>query len=194
VFGQLSRRPRVIVEDDHDQALLQRCRDGDRAAFTLLVIRYQRPIYNAAYRVLGNAEDASDIAQGVFLKVAERLEDYDPQYRFFSWIYRIAINESLNLLRRNAREEPMDDEHDPPDAESAGPEWRAAEAEIARRVQRALMRLKGDDRAVLTLRHFSDCSYQEIGHILEIEEKTVKWRLFEARQRLRALLKDLMAA
>ncbi len=182
------------MEEDHDQALVERCRHGDRAAFTKLVIRYQSPLYNAAYRVLGNAEDASDIAQVVFLRVAERLDDYDPQYRFFSWIYRIAINESLNLLRRSAREEPLDDELDPPDAESAGPEWRAAEAEVARRVQKALMKMKGEDRAVLTLRHFSDCSYREIGDILELEEKTVKWRLFEARQRLRVLLKDLMPA
>jgi RNA polymerase sigma-70 factor, ECF subfamily len=182
------------VEEDHDQALVERCRNGDRGAFASLVIRYQRSIYNAAYRVLGNAEDASDIAQTVFLRVAERLDDYDSQYRFFSWIYRIAINESLNLLRREAREEPLDDGMDPPDAESAGPEARAAENEIARRVHRALMKMKGDDRAVLTLRHFSDCSYREIGEILELEEKTVKWRLFEARQRLRVLLKDLAPA
>ena len=182
------------MEEDHDSALVERCRNGDRAAFTELVVHYQRPIYNAAYRVLGNAEDASDIAQIVFLKVAERLDEYDPQYRFFSWIYRIAINESLNLLRRGAREEPLDEDDERADAESAGPESRASAAELSRRVQRALMSMRGDDRAVLTLRHFSDCSYSEIGEILELGEKTVKSRLFEARQRLRALLKDLMPA
>ena len=84
-----------------DQALVERCRSGDRAAFTELVIRYQRPIYNAAFWMLRKAEDASDVTQEVFLKVAERLDEYDPQYKFFSWIYRIAVNESLNLLRRN---------------------------------------------------------------------------------------------
>lgn len=182
------------MEEDHDRALVERCRNGDRAAFTELVVHYQRPIYNAAYRVLGNAEDASDIAQVVFLKVAERLDDYDPQYRFFSWIYRIAINESLNLLRRHGHEEPLDEADERADAESAGPEWRASEAERSRRVQKALMSMKIDDRTVLTLRHFSGCSYQEIGLILELKEKTVKSRLFEARSRLRELLKDLMPA
>ena len=182
------------MDIDRDQLLVERCRDGDRAAFTELVIRYQRPIYNAAYRVLGNAEDASDIAQGVFLKVAERLDDYDPRFRFFSWIYRIALNESLNLLRRNARVGPLDDELDTPAAESAGPESQASDAEISRRVQRALMSMRVDDRTVLTLRHFSECSYEEIGEILDLHEKKVKSRLFEARQRLRVLLKDLAPA
>ena len=182
------------MDKDRDQLLVERCRDGDRAAFTELVIRYQRPIYNAAYRVLGNSEDASDIAQAVFLRVAERLDDYDPQFRFFSWIYRIALNESLNLLRRNGRDVPLDDEIDPPDAESAGPEAQASGAELSRRVQRALMRMRADDRTVLTLRHFSECSYREIGEILDLQEKKVKSRLFEARQRLRVLLKDLAPA
>ena len=182
------------MDKDHDQTLVERCRNGDDAAFTVLVTRYQRPIYNAAYRILGNAEDASDIAQVVFLRVTERLADYDSQYKFFSWIYRIALNESLNLLRRNGREEPLDDRIDLPGPESADPEWQAYEAELSRRVQRALMGMGVDDRVVLTLRHFADLSYREIGVILGLEDKTVKSRLFEARQRLRVLLADLRTA
>ncbi len=182
------------MDKDRDQLLMERYRDGDRGAFTELVIRYQRPIYNAAYRVLGNGEDASDIAQVVFVRVAEHLDDSDPQFRFFSWIYRIALNESLNLLRRNGREDPLEGELDTPDRESAGPEARASEAELSRRVQAALMKMRSGDRAVLTLRHFSECSYQEIGEILDLDEKRVKSRLFEARQRLRVLLKDLIPA
>lgn len=178
------------MHKDQDQALVEGCRNGDRAAFTTLVIRYQRPIYNAAYRVLGDAEDANDITQVVFLKIAEHLHEYDSQYRFFSWIYRIAVNESINLLRRNRREEPLDDEIDPPGPETAGPEWQYGNEQVCERVQRALMSMKFDDRVVLTLRHFSECSYREIGHILDLEEKTVKSRLFEARQRLGELLKD----
>ena len=179
------------MEKDHDQALIERIRQGDRDAFEMLVVRYQGPIYNAAYRVLGRAEDAADIAQAVFLRIAERLDDYDPQYKFFSWIYRIAINESLNLLRRNGRDDPLDDDMDFPGPDSADPEWQLGEAQLSRRVQAALMRMKADDRVVLTLRHFSECSYREIGVILAIDEKTVKSRLFEARGRLRGLLADL---
>jgi RNA polymerase sigma-70 factor, ECF subfamily len=179
------------VDNDTDQALLERYRKGDRAAFTELVVKYQRPIYNAAFWLTRRAEDASDIAQIVFLRVAERLDEYDPRYKFFSWIYRIAVNESLNLLRRNGREDALDAEADIPDAESASPEWQLGEAEVSRRIQGALMTMTTNDRMVLTLRHFSECSYQEIAQILQLDEKTVKSRLFEARHRLAILLKDL---
>ena len=104
------------MDNDVDQALVERYRKGDREAFTELVVRYQRPIYNAAFWILRSAEDASDIAQVVFLKVAERPDEYDPHHKFFSWIYRIAVNESLNLLRRNGHEEELDDEIDIPGA------------------------------------------------------------------------------
>ena len=126
----------------------------------MLVRRYQRPIYNAAYRVLGREEDASDVTQTVFLKVAENLRGFDPRFRFFSWIYRIAMNESLNLLRRNGRDQPLG-EDEPEGPESVGPEWRAAEAEASARIQRVLMGMKPADRAVITLRHFSDCATRD---------------------------------
>jgi RNA polymerase sigma-70 factor (ECF subfamily) len=183
-------RPGVIVDDGTDQVLLARYRKGDREAFAELVIRYQRPIYNAAFWVLRKAEDASDVTQDVFLKVAERLDEYDGQHKFFSWIYRIAVNEALNRLRRNGREEELAEDVELPASERTNPERRAGEAELALRIKDAMMRLSAHDRTVLTLRHFSECSYEEIGVILEIDSKTVKSRLFEARQRLRRMLQD----
>ena len=178
------------MDNDVDQALVERYRKGDREAFTELMIRYQRPIYNAAFWILRSADDARDIAQAVFLKVAEHLDEYDSQYRFFSWIYRIAVNESLNLLRRNGHEEALDEEADFPESESANPEARARAVERTRDIERALLSMSSADRAVIVLRHFSECSYQEIAQILDIDEKTVKSRLFEARNRLRSLLQD----
>ncbi len=182
------------MDDDADKLLVERCRNGDREAFTELVVRYQRPIYNAAFWVLRRAEDASDVTQIVFLRVAERLEDYDARYKFFSWIYRIAVNESLNLLRRNGREEALDDEVDLPGSERDDPERRADAAELSARLKSALLRLPTADRMVMTLRHFSECSYEEISQILDLDEKTVKSRLYEARQRLRVILKDYRPA
>lgn len=179
------------MDDTTDQALIERFRSGDREAFGELVVRYQRPIYNAAYWILRKPEDASDVAQTVFLRVAERLDEYDDRYRFFSWIYRIAVNESLNLLRRSERDEELDDDTDLPGSESDDPERRADDAEAAARIRSALRRLSAGDRMVITLRHFSECSYDEIGEILDIDVKTVKSRLYEARQRLRNMLEDL---
>ena len=179
------------MDDDADRALVERFRNGDREAFADLVVRYQRPVYNAAFWVLRSVEDAQDVAQNVFLRVAERLDEYDGQFKFFSWIYRIAVNESLNMLRRHGREDPLDDDVDIADPQGSDPESLVRDAEVSQRIRGALMSLSTNDRVVLTLRHFSECSYQEIAQILELDEKTVKSRLFEARQRLRGLLVDL---
>ena len=182
------------MDNDVDQALVARYRQGDREAFAELVVRYQRPIYNAAFWILRSADDARDVAQDVFLRIAEHVDEFDGQHRFFSWIYRIAVNEALNLLRRNGHEEWLDDEIDLPGADTANPELLAADAERSRHIRRALMNLSHKDRTVIVLRHFSECSYQEIADILEIDEKTVKSRLFEARHRLRDALKDFRPA
>lgn len=179
---------------DPDDELVQRCRAGDAGAFRVLVARYERPLYNAAYRVLGNADDASDATQVAFMEVAEHLDGYDPGRRFFSWIYRIALNAALNLARHNRRLASPGDERSRDAAgmvEPTTPESSLAASEQAKRLQLDLMKLSVDHRAVLTLRHFSDCSYREIGRILSLDERVVKSRLFEARQRLRELLGDL---
>jgi RNA polymerase sigma-70 factor (ECF subfamily) len=182
---------RVIVDEATDIELVERYRRGDPTAFTELVIRYQKPLFNAAFWIVRRVEDANDVIQEVFLKVAERLNEYDPQFKFFSWIYRIAVNESLNMLRRNRREETLDEGHDLPAEDSANPERQVGDAQLSGRIRGALMHMPADDRMVLSLRHFSECSYQQIGQILQVDEKTVKSRLFEARQRLRGMLGEL---
>ena len=181
------------METEADETLIERYRAGDREAFAALVVRYQRPVYNAAWWVLRNAEDASDVAQSVFLKVAERLDDYDPQYRFFSWLYRITVNEALNTLRRRGREESLDDEVDVPGPDGDTPERKFEDARLAARLREAMARMSTNDRTVLVLRHFSELSYQEIAQVLELDEKTVKSRIHEARSRLRGMLGDLRA-
>lgn len=177
--------------DDDDRALVARYRQGDREAFTELVVRYQRPVYNAAFWVLRRTEDAADIAQSAFLKAAERIDDYDPGYRFFSWLYRIAVNEALNFQRQRSREDELDESVEWPDDDGAGPEARLDAEQRARRLREAVMSLPAAQRLVVTLRHFGECSYAEIAEITGIDEKTVKSRLFEARQRLRLALGDL---
>jgi len=184
---------RVFVETDDDGVLVERCTKGDREAFAILIRRYERPIYNAAYRVLGNADDAREVAQAVFLRIVERLDDYDAKHKFFSWIYRIALNEAIDVLRRNKREEPLDDDADLAEVPGASPEQHYANRQLSGRIERALRSMKVEDRVVLTLRHFADLSYRDMAEVLDIEEKMVKSRLFEARRRLSELLADLRA-
>ena len=178
-------------DTDEDKLLVQRFQKGDAQAFTELVVRYQKPVFQAAFWVLRNGEDASDIAQNVFLKAAQHIDDYDPRYKFFSWIYRIAINEALNMQRQRHREEALDEDFDAPAPDSANPQWQLDAAQRERALRGAVMKLSADHRAVITLRHFQECSYQEMAQMLDVDEGTVKSRLFEARQRLRTLLATL---
>jgi RNA polymerase sigma-70 factor, ECF subfamily len=170
------------VKEDDDGVLVQQCRSGDRAACGKLVLRYQRPVYNAALRMLHNVEDARDVAQTTFLKAFEHLADYDETRKFYSWLYRIALNESLDALGARKPLEPISgDELD----ETPGPEQCAEGDQLSRAIDEALARIKPEYRAVITLRHFMHLSYQDMGDILMLPEKTVKSRLYEARQLLR---------
>ena len=86
-----------------DAALVEDCLRGDGDALVVLIERYEKPIYNAAFRMLKDPDDARDVTQTVCLKAMENLASYDPRYKFYSWVYRIAINESLNWIKRRDR-------------------------------------------------------------------------------------------
>ncbi len=146
--------------------------------------RYYRSVFNVALRMLGNVQDAEDVTQTVFGNTFAALDSYDPKYRFFSWIYRMTVNESLNMLKRRRNVVSLDGSFNVPSPDSVSAN--AAEAED--RVGRALLELKPDDRTVVVLRHFVSFSYEEISDVLGVPVKTVKSRLFTARERLRQAL------
>jgi RNA polymerase sigma-70 factor (ECF subfamily) len=179
------------LEEEDDPTLVLRCREGDRDAFEQLVVRYQKPVFNVALRILRNRQDALDVAQTSFLKAFEHLADYDPGFRFYSWLYRIAINESLNALAlRKPRGELDANVAD----EGPGPD-RAAEGDQAlRALEDALMQLSPELRAVTVLRHITQLSYEDIAEALGVPEKTVKSRLHSARERLRDHLRQYGAS
>jgi RNA polymerase sigma-70 factor (ECF subfamily) len=134
--------------------------------------------------MLGNVQDAEDVTQTVFGNAFVALDTYDPRYRFFSWIYRMTVNESLNMLKRRRNVISLDGSFDVPAPSSTS---RSAD-EAEERVESALLELKPDDRAVVVLRHFVSFSYEEISDVLGVPVKTVKSRLFTARERLRQSL------
>ncbi len=173
----------MAERDDRD--LVSRCKQRERRAFEELVQRYQDVVYRVACRMLGNAEDAEDLAQTVFLKVAERIDDYNPKYKFFSWIYRITVNECLNQRREGRSEDRLEESRV---AGGAAADELFIQDETNAGLQRAIMKLSEEYRAVVVLRHFEGLSYEEISGVLKIPEKTVKSRLFSARQLLRTML------
>jgi RNA polymerase sigma-70 factor (ECF subfamily) len=173
----------VYLDQSVDDAeAVRRCLNGEPAAFETLVARYQQVLFNVAFRMLGDYEEARDAAQNTFVKVYEKLETYDPQRRFFSWIYRILMNECLNLRRRPAADsfsggiELVVADRTPPDAVES--------AERKRAVKQAILALQPDYREVIVLRQFAALSYEEMSDAIGVPAKTVKSRLYSARQQL----------
>ena len=173
-----------LDQDGADLAAVRRCLDGDQAAFEELVLRYQRPLFNVALRLLGRYDEASDATQNAFVKAYGHLDTFDTSQRFFSWIYRILRNECLNVLRGKRSWEPLSDVV----LGGAQPADAVEDVERQRAVHQALMSLDADYREVIVLRHFAGMSYEDIATTLGIPAKTVKSRLYSARQRLAANL------
>ncbi|HET9327263.1 MAG TPA: sigma-70 family RNA polymerase sigma factor [Candidatus Eisenbacteria bacterium] len=174
------------VHKADEDALVDAARAGDSRAFGTLVETYGRPVFNLALRMTGNPEDARDLVQVVFVKAYERLETFDGRSRFFSWIYRIAINESLNFVSRRKRVVELDDQLV---SNERTPDEQAARGEEERMVQAAMQDLTPEYRQVIILRHFLDLSHVEMGSVLRLPEKTVKSRLHTARVRLAEALR-----
>jgi len=169
------------MDDAGEKALVARALNGDRQAFEVLVGRYEKVLYNVALRMTNNCEDAQDLTQSAFLKAYQGLRGFDTRYRFFSWIYRILINETLNHLKRRRPQQEVPDSF-----ASGGPstEERVAEEETRTIVNAALLDLSPEHRQLVVLRHLLGMSYAEIGQLVQLPEKTIKWRLYEARRNL----------
>jgi RNA polymerase sigma-70 factor, ECF subfamily len=173
------------MSEQNDEVLVKRCLGGEHGAFEALVEKYQGPLFNLALRMTEDYADAEDITQSAFLKAYENLSSFKPGHKFFSWLYRIALNETLNFLRRRRHLEPLSE--DTPADDTDG-ERDIVRDEASRQIQEALMGLSVEYRAVVVLRHLQELSYADISQILDIPEKKVKSRLFSARLQLRDIL------
>lgn len=169
-----------------DNILVRRCLQGDKKAFEEIVDRYQKTVFNAAFRILNDYEDAADVAQSVFIRVYENLEKFSARYKFFSWLYKITVNESLNFLKQRKQIGGIAAEEV---ADANTPEDLYKDVELSESIQQALMQIGLDYRLVIVLRYFQDLSYNEISYVLDTPEKTIKSRLFTARN----LLKNIMS-
>lgn len=176
----------MVTPSDND--LIHQCLSGDREAFGSLVGRYEKPVFNVVYRILGDADDAKDATQSAFIKAYQNLAGFNSRQKFFSWLYRIAINVALTTHERRKRQDTLDD--DTPSDDSSI-ESRIDRHDRAMLVHEALQRLSWEHRTVIVLRHFLDLSYQDMCSILSIPMRTVKSRLYEARQDMKKLLPNI---
>lgn len=179
-----------------EQELIHSARKGDSMAFGELMQAHQDKIYTLCYRMTGNAEDAADLTQEVFLSAWRSLSRFQEQSSFGTWVYRMATNASIDFLRREKRRQvlSMTMEEDSEERQAQVPDERYSphrlleQKEARQAVADALAALSPEHRQVLVLREMEGLSYQEIGQLLGLEEGTVKSRIARARLALRDFL------
>jgi RNA polymerase sigma-70 factor (ECF subfamily) len=194
VKENITERARVVANQtaEIELTLIQQAGNGDSNAFGELVRRHYAPIVNVVYRMCGDANLAEDMAQETFLRAWSNLASFRPKASLRHWLYRIAVNATLDVLRRKT-EEPVEDEFiQMVSDQSPGPEATVIEKEQAADLQKKLKSLPEASRTVLVLREYGGLSYQEIATTLELPVGTVMSRLNYARTRLREMLKEQM--
>ncbi|NLV85632.1 MAG: sigma-70 family RNA polymerase sigma factor [Clostridiales bacterium] len=184
---------------EQERELVQKAQEGDSESFEKLVIDNQTKVYNLALRMVGNEDDAFDMAQESFLRAYNSLSSFRGDSRFSVWLYRLTTNICLDFLRSESRrshssltymgEGEDDKELEIPD-ERFSPELIAEKNELRQEVRGALMSLPEDYRVILLLREINGLSYEEIGSCLSLEAGTVKSRIFRARKKLCSILSD----
>jgi RNA polymerase sigma-70 factor, ECF subfamily len=181
--------------------VIEGCKAGDPRAFAEMVLQSQKKVFNIAYRMLGNLEEAKDLAQEVFISVFDSIKDLREEIRFDAWLTQITLNHCRNrwkyLKRRqyfnsDSLDDPIETEegdlprdvYDPSD----NPETLYEKKLIQQLIQRGLQKLKEDQRELVVLRDLQGFSYEEMGELLGLPEGTIKSRLHRARMDLRRVL------
>ncbi|HHU22080.1 MAG TPA: sigma-70 family RNA polymerase sigma factor [Clostridiales bacterium] len=179
--------------------IIKRILAGETEQFEKLVLANQTGVYNLALRMVGNEEDAFDMAQEAFLRAYNSLEKFRGDSKFSVWLYRLTTNICIDFLRRRKRRQTVsityisDDEENEemeiPD-QRFSPETELERKELLAAVERGLQQLPHDYRQILVLRGINGLSYEEIGRVLSLEEGTVKSRIFRARKKLCSILME----
>jgi RNA polymerase sigma-70 factor (ECF subfamily) len=191
-----------VPPPEDERSLVQRARQGDLTAYDEIVRRYQERIYATIYHMTANHEDANDLAQETFIRAYQALGSFKGQAGFFTWLYRIAINRTLNFLKQRGSRSYLslndldfNAERNPDLVEfisEKNPRREAALAELQERLNAALQKLSETHRLVVTLHDIQGLSHEEIGRITGCNPGTVRSRLFYARQQLQAYLSDYL--
>ena len=185
-----------------DRELVRKAQAGDMDAYDQLMRKYQERIYATVYHMTSNHEDANDLAQETFVKAYSALKNFKGDSSFFTWVYRIAVNKTINFLktRKNRSFLSLNDldqqvEHDQELVELVSeqtPRRAAGLSELQEKLNEAMQKLSEDHRMVVTLHDVQGLSHEEIGKIMDCNTGTVRSRLFYARQQLQANLSDYL--
>ena len=192
----------LITEGTEDLVLVQRAQQGDMVAYDELVRRYQEWVFATIYHMTGNHEDAVDLAQEAFIKGFQALKSFKGDSSFYTWVYRIAVNKTINFLksRRNKSHLSLNDidfnaENDPDMVNLVSentPRRDAGLSELQAKLNEAMLKLSPVHRLVVTLHDVQGLAHEEIANIMDCNVGTVRSRLFYARQQLQAYLSDYL--
>src|SRR5262245_13220918 len=185
-----------------EATLVKRSRRGDMAAYDELIRRYQERIYATIYHMTANHEDANDLAQETFIKAYQALRSFKGDSSFYTWIYRIAVNKTINFLKQRKHRASMslndvdlNAKHDPDLVALVSDKTPRRDlnlVELLAKLSAAMQKLSESHRMVVTLHDVQGLSHEEIGKIMECNVGTVRSRLFYARQQLQAYLSDYL--
>jgi RNA polymerase sigma-70 factor (ECF subfamily) len=184
-----------------DAAFVARARSGDSDAFRVLTERHGRALFRLAFRMTGNEQDAEDVVQESFLRAYRQLGKFDERATFGTWLYRIAANCSLDLVRSKKRRSehiahPDPEMEDPVVSLPAGdpnPERMALSSEVRERVAEAMNELSATERTAFVLRHFEGMCIEEVSRVLECQPGAAKHSVFRAVQKLRRALEPVVS-
>jgi RNA polymerase sigma-70 factor (ECF subfamily) len=171
-----------------ERSLIVRAQSGDRDSFGVLVRLYLTRVYRAAYGIVRNHDDASDIAQDAFVRAYKNLNRFDVSKPLYPWLFRIARNLALNRIERLNKREVSLPEFDTVRSAHKMPDEVVVARDEKERVRAAVSRLPDQHKEIIELCHFQECSYKEMAEILDIPIGTVMSRLYHARQKLKDLL------
>ncbi len=192
--------PADAASAPEDRLLVNRAQAGDLEAYDALIRRYQERIYATIYHMTSNHEDAADLAQETFVKAFRALKSFKGDSSFFTWIYRIAVNKTINFLkqRRHRGQMSLNDldlnaEHDPDIValiSERTPHREVKLRELQERLNTAMQQLSDEHRMVVTLHDIQGLRHEQIGELMNCNVGTVRSRLYYARQQLQAYLAD----
>ena len=195
-------KPAATTNRAEEDAIVRRAQQGDLAAYDELVRRYQERIYATLYHMTSNHEDANDLAQEAFIKGYQALKSFKGGSSFYTWVYRIAVNKTLNFLKSRKNRSMMslndldfDAEKDPDLValiSDKTPRRDAVLAELQNKLNEAMLKLSEQHRLVVTLHDVQGLAHEEIAEIMECNTGTVRSRLFYARQQLQGFLADYL--
>ncbi len=171
----------------HAKSIIARFRQGDKNAFSELVRSYRNQVGALAYRMVNDYDEAADITQIVFMKMAKNIWRYDEKKKFYTWLHRITVNASIDYIRKHRRHqhEQLEEYHDIQESSRRGPEFNYQCRQLSDQIEKAADLLNDKQKSAFMLRDIEGCKLDDVADIMDMPEATVRWYLHRARARIR---------